>query len=76
MHYVLCTAIIINSMQLVLLDLKSVDKNLINLSDDELTKNLYGSNESSFTENHYLLNSSIKYFANLKCFFRSFSAVA
>ena len=50
-------------------DLNSVDKNLFKLSDNELTLILlYGSTQYSLINNHILLNSSMKYVENSKCF--------
>ena len=52
-----------------ILDLNSVDKNLTNLSDNELTKILlYGSTHYSFVVNRPLLNALIKYIENSKSF--------
>ena len=50
-------------------DLNSVDKNLFELSDNELTLILlYGITQYGLMNNHILLNSYIKYIENSKCF--------
>ena len=54
---------------MILLDPNSVDKNLTNLSDNELTKILlYGSTHYNFVVNRHFLNSLIKYIENSKSF--------
>ena len=59
-----------NTIQSILFKgLNSVDKNLFKLYDSELTWILlYGSTQYSPMNNHILLNSSIKYIENFKCY--------